>query len=80
MEITRIPENGLAGGIMLLTEQAPTLEESTRAVRDFHLYPVIRETAIVTLLDPAKLNQNDRDVLRSLGVPGYAEDPQSSLD
>jgi len=80
MEITRIPENGLPGGIMLLTEHAPTLEETTLAVRDFHLYPVLRDTAIVVLLDPDKLSPSDTDFLRRLGVPGYAEQPQDNHD
>ena len=80
MEITRIPENGLSGGIMLLTENAPTLEETHLAVRDFHLYPILRHTAIVVLLDPEKLTQSDRDFLLRLGVPGYEEPGQEVRD
>lgn len=65
---------------MLLTENAPTLEETTLAVRDFHLHPILRDTAIVVLLDPEKLSQSDTDCLRRLGVPGYETQAQDIQD
>ena len=71
MEISRIPEKGLAGGILLLTEDAPTQEEMNKAVSDLHLYPILRETAIVVLLPPEKLSESDREFLSRLGVPEY---------
>lgn len=76
MHTTHIAEKGLPGGILVITEGVPTPEELNQAVKDFHKYPVLRETAMVILLDPEKLAQKDISVLRQLGVPGYGEEHQ----
>jgi hypothetical protein len=72
MKVTMLSENGLSGGIMLVTDSDPTQEELNKAVSDFHKYPVLRDTAIVVLLSPESLSNADRLFLQKIGIPGYS--------
>lgn len=73
MTISHIPEKGLSGGIILITESSPTSDELEKACADFHNYPVIRDSAIVVFLDRGKLSANDLRCLDWLNVPGYSD-------
>lgn len=73
MTVSHIPEKGLAGGIILITDSTPSQEELQKACADFHNYPVIRESAIVVLLSQESLSDADRNCLKWLQVPGYTD-------
>jgi len=73
MRTTNIAESSLDGGILVFTDADPTPEELTTAVAKFHEYPIIRDTAMVCLLDPSRLTPQERAQLRAVGIPGYEE-------